>query len=189
MQKKVLFGFALLCGVFLTNVMAAEPSVDPATYAPRGANGEFTLASKWLYSAKRLNYKVAADLIAPANTARGMALKDGKMLFIDRSNKRIVVVNGTTGVKEAPVNLASNLFTYMGRNKANTADSLWTAGLWGFQDSFDMLNKVKLFVACGCPEVLTVVGQVLSFLFTLLVGECHTALFSKRRVGQYIVIS
>jgi len=134
MKKKVLFGFALLCGVFLTNVMAAEPSVDPATYAPRGANGEFTLASKWLYSAKRQNYKVAADLIAPANTARGMALKDGKMLFIDRSNKRIVVVNGTTGVKEAPVNLASNLFTYMGRNKSNTADSLWTAGLWGFQD-------------------------------------------------------
>ena len=63
-----------------------------------------------------------------------MALKDGKMLFIDRANKRIVVVNGTTGVKEAPVNLASNLFTYMGRNKSNTADSLWTAGLWGFQD-------------------------------------------------------
>lgn len=134
MKKKVLFGFALLCGVFLTNVMAAEPSVDPATYAPRGANGELTFASKWLYSAKRQNYNVAADLIAPANTARGMALKDGKMLFIDRSNKRIVVVNGTTGVKEAPVNLASNLFTYMGRNKSNTADSLWTAGLWGFQD-------------------------------------------------------
>ena len=83
MKKKVLFGFALLCGVFLTNVMAAEPSVDPATYAPRGANGELTFASKWLYSAKRQNYNVAADLIAPANTARGMALKDGKMLFID----------------------------------------------------------------------------------------------------------
>lgn len=134
MKKKVLFGFALLCGVFLTNVMAAEPSVDPATYAPRGANGELTLTSKWLYSNVLNNYNLATDLIAPAATARGMAVKDGKMLFIDRTNKQIVVVNGTTGLKETPIKLADNVFKYLGRNKANTQDSLIYAGTLQYND-------------------------------------------------------
>ncbi len=128
MKKNVLFGLALVCSAFLSNVMAATPLVDPAVYTPRGVNGELTLTSKWLYSNKLNNYNVAADFVAPSGTARGMAVKDGKMLFIDRTNKQIVVVNGTTGVKESSVVLASNLFTYQGRNKANTADSTWTAG-------------------------------------------------------------
>lgn len=131
MKKQLLFGIALACSAFLTNVMAAVPAVDPAVYPARGT---MTLTSKWLYSNKLNNYNVAADFVAASGMARGMAVKDGKMLFIDRGNKQIVVVNGATGVKEAPVALASNLFTYIGRNKANTADSTWTAGLWGFQD-------------------------------------------------------
>ncbi|MGB4414137.1 MAG: hypothetical protein WBI53_04535 [Paludibacter sp.] len=131
MKKQLLFGIALVCSAFLTNVMAAEPAVDPATYPIRGT---MKLTNKWLYSNKLGNYNVAADFVAASGMARGMAVKDGKMLFIDRGNKQIVVVNGATGAKEAPIALASNLFTYIGRNKANTADSIWTAGLWGFQD-------------------------------------------------------
>ena len=135
MKKQVLFGLALICSAFMTDLMAADPSVDPAVYTPRGTNGEMTLKSKWLYSNKLNNYNVAADFVAPAATARGMAVKDGKMLFIDRTNKQIVVVNGATGAKEAPVSLAaSNMFTYVGKNKAGTADSTYTAGLWGYQD-------------------------------------------------------
>ena len=134
MKKNVLFGLALVCSAFLSNVMAAEVKKDSAVYTPRGANGELTLTSKWLYSNKLNNYNVAADLIAPAATARGMAVKDGKMLFIDRTNKQIVVVNGTTGAKETPIALNQTMFTYQGRNKANTADSTYTAGLWGYQD-------------------------------------------------------
>ena len=131
MKKKVLFGVALICSAFLTNVMAANPLVDPATYAPRG---EITLANQWLYSNVLNNYNAAADFVAASGTARGMAVKDGKMLFVDRGNKQLVVVNGATGAKESPIVMASNLFTYMGRNKADTADSLVTAGLWGYQD-------------------------------------------------------
>jgi hypothetical protein len=103
-------------------------------YTRRGVNNEMQLTNKWLYSNKLNNYNAAIDLIAPAATARGMAVKNGKMLFIDRTNKKIVVVNGTTGARETPITLASNLFTYLGRNKANTADSTYTAGLWGYQD-------------------------------------------------------
>lgn len=134
MKKKVLFGLALTCSAILSVATAANPAVDPATYDVRGANNDLTLTSKWLYSNTLNNYNLAADLIAPAATARGMAVKDGKMLFIDRTNKQIVVVNGTTGVRETPIALNSSMFTYVGRNKANTADSTYTAGLWGYQD-------------------------------------------------------
>lgn len=136
MKRQLLFGLALIVSAILSGDIFGQAAVgvDPATYTRRGTNGEMSLTNKWLYSANLNNYNAAADFVAPANTARGMAAKDGKMLFIDRSNKRIVVVNGATGARETPVNLASNLFTYVGRNKANTADSTWTAGLWGFQD-------------------------------------------------------
>lgn len=111
MKKQVLFGIALLCSAFLCNVRAANPAVDPATYAPRG-DGRYTFENKWLYSAKRGNYNTAADLIGTAGFVRGMAAKDGKMLFIDREKKQITVVNGETGLKEAPIILADNIFTY-----------------------------------------------------------------------------
>lgn len=120
MKKQVLFGIALLCSAFLSNVRAAGPAVDPATYAPRGDNGEYTFENKWLYSAKRGNYNTAADLIGTAGVVRGMAAKDGKMLFIDRENKQITVVNGETGLKEAPIMLASYIFTDDEGNQAGT---------------------------------------------------------------------
>jgi len=134
MKKQVLFGIALICSAFLTNLMAATPLVDPATYAPRGTSGELTLQSKWLYSNVLNNYNLAADLIGTAGYVRGMAEKDGKMLFLDRNLKQITVVNGTTGAKEAPIVLASNICTYQGRNKANTADSTYIAGTYQFND-------------------------------------------------------
>jgi hypothetical protein len=136
MKKQLLLGAALLlCMLTGSKLMAqAAASVDPFVYTPRGANQEMTLTSKWMYSKNLQNYNTAADLLAPANFVRGATVKDGIMLFIDRNGKQIIRVDGATGARLAPRSLASNLFTYMGRNKANTADSLWTAGLWGYQD-------------------------------------------------------
>jgi len=130
MKKNLLFGMVLLVStLFAGELLAQAPvSVDPAVYTRRGVNNEMALTNKWLYSNKLNNYNVAADFIAPSGTVRGMAVKGGKMLFINRNNKRIEVVNGLTGARETPITLASNIFTYMGRNKANTADSLWSAG-------------------------------------------------------------
>lgn len=136
MKKQLLFGLTLCISVAFSNVLFSQAPVrvDPAVYAPRGANNEFSLTNKWLFSNVLQNYNTAADFFAPSGMVRGMAVKDGKMLFIDRSNRRIAIVNGATGARETPLPLASNLFTFMGRNRANTADSLWSAGLWGFQD-------------------------------------------------------
>lgn len=130
MKKQLLFGMALVLSVVFAGELFAQAavSVDPAVYTRRGVSNEMALTNKWLYSNKLNNYNAAIDLIAPAATARGMAVKNGKMLFIDRTNKKIVVANGATGAREASITLASNLFTYLGRNKANTADSTWTAG-------------------------------------------------------------
>lgn len=119
----------VLSAVFAGELFAqAAVSVDPAEYTRRGVNNEMKLTNKWLYSNKLNNYNVVADFISASGTVRGMGVKNGKMLFIDRNNKKIQVVNGTTGARETAITLASNLFTYMGRNKANTADSVWSAG-------------------------------------------------------------
>ena len=59
----------------------------------------------------------------------------------------------------------------------------------GFQHRTDMLHKVQLFVAGGSPEILTVIGQVVFFLFPLFVGKGLAALFAEWRIGQYIIVS
>jgi len=130
MKKKLLFGMALVLSVILGGELFAQAavSVDPAVYTRRGLNNQMQLTNKWLYSNKLNNYNVVADFISASATVRGMAVKDGKMLFIDRNNKKIAVVNGSTGARQTPITLASNLFTYLGRNKANTADSIYSAG-------------------------------------------------------------
>jgi len=134
MKRNVLFAMALmLSAVFSVELLAqAAVSVDPAVYTRRGANNEMSLTNKWLYSNRLNNYNVAADLVAPAATARGMAVKDGKMLFSVRrsaTESQIVVVNGETGARETTIALASNVFSFMGRNRANTADSVYYAPL------------------------------------------------------------
>jgi len=130
MKKQVLFGIALLCSAFLSSVMAASPSVDPATYPQRGTQVKYNLTSQWLYSNVLNNYNLAADLLGSTASVRGMAAKGGKMYFASRNaGNQILVVNGTTGAKETAITLASNVFTYPGRNKANTQDSTYITGL------------------------------------------------------------
>jgi len=108
-------------------------ATDPAFYEPR-FGGNFTLSNKWIFSKYTNNYTFGNELIAASGMARDMAVRNGEMLFIDRGYKQIVVVNGETGIKEAPVVLNPSLFTYMGRNVANTADSLYTAGTLTFNN-------------------------------------------------------
>lgn len=132
MNKKLLFGMVLLLGTVLTGEVFAQAAVkvDPAVYTRRGVSGNMALTNKWLYSNKTNNYNVAIDLLGAAGSVRGMASYNGKMLFCSRnSGNQILVVNGLTGARETPVTLASNVFTYMGRNKANTADSTYLTAL------------------------------------------------------------
>lgn len=133
MKKTLLFGIMLVCNSMFLHTFAAVPMTDDSTYVAR-VNGKFSFANKWIYSYNAGNYNVTADLLAPSGNARGMIVKDGKMLFINRSTKSILVVNGQTGLKETPLELADNFFTFLGKNKAGTADSLWTAGVLTHND-------------------------------------------------------
>ncbi len=108
-------------------------ATDPAFYESR-FSGAYTLSNKWIFSKNTNNYTSGNELIAASGTARDMAVRNGKMLFIDRGNKQIVTVNGETGLKETPVVLNPSLFTYIGRNVANTADSTYTAGTLTFNN-------------------------------------------------------
>lgn len=126
MKKSVLFGMLFLCSICM-NVFAASPKTDPATYATRFG---YSLSSQWAYTNTLGNYSSTADLLGAAGSVRGMISKNGKMLFCSRnSGNQILQIDGTTGAKLTPITLASNVFTYLGRNKANTADSTWTVGL------------------------------------------------------------
>ena len=127
MKKTLLFAVAILLGAISSSSYAAEVKKDSAVYANRSG---YKLESKWMYSAVLNNYNSAPDKLGAAGAVRGMVAKDGKMYFCSRTTvNQILVVDGATGTLLAPINLASNVFTYLGRNKANTADSTWTAPL------------------------------------------------------------
>ena len=127
MKKTLLFAVAILLGAISSSSYAAEVKKDSAVYANRSG---YKLESKWMYSAVLNNYNSAPDKLGAAGVVRGMAAKDGKMYFCSRTTvNQILVVDGATGALLAPINLASNVFTYLGRNKANTADSTYLAYL------------------------------------------------------------
>lgn len=121
----------ILVGTAANVIAAPVPRPDPAVYAPM-EDGKYTLTSRWLVANSLDN--LSANPIGTAQMVRGMTAKDGKMYFIDREHKRITVVDGATGKKLTPITLASNLFLHTTRNAANTADSTYLAGLWGYND-------------------------------------------------------
>lgn len=100
---------------------------DPATY-PSRLNGALTISSKWILSKNTANYTANNELVAASGMARDVALRNGKLLLMDRGNKQIVIIDGSTGLKENPLSLNTSLFSYTGRNKTNTADSTYLSG-------------------------------------------------------------
>ena len=127
MKKTLLLAIAILLSAISSISFAADAKKDPAVYADRSG---YKLESNWMYSAVLNNYNSAPDKLGAAGVVRGMAAKDGKMYFCSRTTvNQILVVDGATGALLAPINLASNVFTYLGRNKANTADSTYLAYL------------------------------------------------------------
>lgn len=114
--------------VYGTTVVISEPAVYPTRFV------NYTLTNKWLFSKNTNNYSLGNELVAASNMARGMAVLNGKMLFIDRGNKQIVIVNGQTGLKETALPLNPSMFTYVGRNVSNTADSTYIAGTYIHND-------------------------------------------------------
>lgn len=91
------------------------------TYAYPERDGA-TLENKWIYSNVEDNY--ADNLPGPADNVRGMAVKDGKMYFINRSNASITVVDGKTGYMLDPIMITGeHMF------EAQDAEGNWSAAV------------------------------------------------------------
>ncbi len=86
------------------------PLKDTYAYPARGDKGQYTLTNKWLYSNVLDNFLSNKPNGQP-QYVRGMAVKEGKMYFIDREFDRLVVVDGETGIMLDPVYLAKNAWT------------------------------------------------------------------------------
>ena len=119
---------SIVGNVYNSTVVIREPAVYPTRFS------NYTLTNKWMFSKYTSNYSLGNELVAASNMARGMTVWNGKMIFADRGNKQIVVVNGQTGLKETAIPLNPSMFTYIGRNVANTADSTFIAGTYMHND-------------------------------------------------------
>ena len=85
-------------------------AVDAYTYPTR--QDKYLLKNNWIYSDVVGNFSQNK----PANTmcARGMAVKDGIMYFIDRETESLIRVDGATGAKLEPIKIVGeNLFKVM----------------------------------------------------------------------------
>lgn len=94
-MKKLLLGVAALFAA--TSIFAAEP-VDPASYVsvPGADGGNYTLTNLWMKAHANDNNLNSDPNLGGAGEVRGMAVKDGKMLFAYRTAG---AANGMPGVK------------------------------------------------------------------------------------------
>ena len=51
----------------------------------------------------------------------------------------------------------------------------------------DVLHEIELLVRCRRPKVLTVICEIVCFLFPLFVGKAHAALLAERRICQNVI--
>ena len=110
MKTKKLLSLALIFSAFCVNVMAV---VDTFEYPARNGSDDddYTLTSKWFFSAKGGNYD-AGSALAADGMIRCMVEKDGNLLFADRTNHEILVINGQTGQTVKRIKLADSWRDY-----------------------------------------------------------------------------
>lgn len=73
---------------------------------------QYSLSNEWIFTRKYGTYTETVNMIDDDRaTSRGMAYKDGKLLFPGRKyGNRILIADAKTGIQEKPVVLASNIF-------------------------------------------------------------------------------
>ena len=99
--------------------LAPKGAVD--TYAYPTRHEKYNLKNDWIYSVQDGNYK--GNEPGANDMVRGMVARDGKMYFADRGTASIIVVDGATGEKLAPIPVkGENLFKKQGD------DGVWSDG-------------------------------------------------------------
>lgn len=106
--------------------VSAAAVKDSYNYPARGEEGEYTLENNWIYSVKLSNY--VDNRPGEDGNVRGMAVKDGKMYFIDRGNTAFQVFDGATGkkLKTLPIT-GEHLFQIEATNDKGVTE--WTSAV------------------------------------------------------------
>ena len=120
--------------------LAPKGLVD--TYAYPTRHEKYSLKNDWVYSVQDGNYK--GNEPGAYDMVRGMVARDGKMYFADRGTASIIVVDGATGEKLAPIPVkGENLFKKQGD------DGVWSDGCQYAYNDIKMDNAGNCLVgAC-----------------------------------------
>lgn len=109
-------------------VEAGAAAKDEYAYPAYGSENEYTLTNKWIISNVRDNFTSNAP--SPADHARGMVAKDGKMYFINRAVGGFTVVDGATGKMANDPILITGDHLFQAYDSTFNADKEFTGMEW-----------------------------------------------------------
>ena len=144
--------------------------VEDFTYPVR-SNGRYALKNNWVISNTEDNY--AANKPGSNDFVRGMAAKDGKMYFINRETKSIVVVDGKTGNMLDPIVLQGTDTLF----KAATVDSLGNT-TWADKTTLPF-NDIKFDQAGNCLIGACMTGATACQTFFIYIVDLETGVCTK----------
>ena len=144
--------------------------VEDFTYPVR-SNGRYALKNNWVISNMEDNF--AANKPGSNDFVRGMAAKDGKMYFINRETKSIVVVDGKTGNMLDPIVLQGTDTLF----KSATVDSVGNK-TWADKTTLPF-NDIKFDQAGNCLIGACMTGATTCQTFFIYIVDLKTGVCTK----------
>ncbi len=138
---------------------------------PTRHNGRYSLKNNWVISNTEDNF--AANKPGSNDHVRGMAAKDGKMYFINRETKSIVVVDGKTGNMLEPIVLQGTDTLF----KSATVDSVGNK-TWADKTTLPF-NDIKFDQAGNCLIGACMTGATTCQTFFIYVVDLETGVCTK----------
>ena len=144
--------------------------VEDFTYPVR-SNGRYALKNNWVISNMEDNY--AANKPGSNDYVRGMAAKGGKMYFINRETKSIVVVDGKTGNMLDPIVLQGTDTLFKSATVDSVGNKTWADG------TTLPFNDIKFDQAGNCLIGACMTGATKCQTFYIYIVDLKTGVCTK----------
>ena len=144
--------------------------VEDFTYPVRH-DGRYSLKNNWVISNMEDNF--AANKPGSNDFVRGMAAKDGKMYFINRETKSIVVVDGKTGNMLDPIVLQGTDTLFKSATVDSVGNKVWSDG------TTLPFNDIKFDQAGNCLIGACMTGATKCQTFYIYVVDLATGVCTK----------
>ena len=144
--------------------------VEDYTYPVRH-DGRYSLKNNWVISNMEDNF--AANKPGSNDFVRGMAAKDGKMYFINRETKSIVVVDGKTGNMLDPIVLQGTDTLFKSATVDSVGNKVWSDG------TTLPFNDIKFDQAGNCLIGACMTGATKCQTFYIYVVDLATGVCTK----------